>query len=364
MHCKYTIIGAGVIGLAIARELSSHIQDDMGVVVVEKERTSGTGISSRNSEVIHAGIYYPFGSLKHLLCIEGRRALYEYCAQKNLPYKKCGKLIVATHPDESEALAGVYAQAQKNGVENVVKLTKAEALALEPDLNVHEALLSKETGILNAHSLMAAIEKDVTANNGTIVHDAEVIRIEHSGKDFSVALKDGTVFTTSFVINCAGLDAVKISKMLGQEPVTMYPCKGSYFSYSGRHNCQHLIYPIPETKLTGLGVHATVDINGSLKFGPDTEYVDSTDDYSVDEKKRMEFYLSAKKLLKNIEEDKVAPDMSGIRPKIQGPDDKEVKDFHIKEDGYPGFINLLGIESPGLTSALAIAKYVWENFLA
>jgi L-2-hydroxyglutarate oxidase LhgO len=363
MHCKYTIIGAGVIGLAIARELSLSNQEDLGVVVVEKERTSGTGISSRNSEVIHSGIYYPTGSLKHLLCIEGRRLLYEYCSQKNIPHQKCGKLIVATSPEESEALAEVYAQAQKNDVENVVRLTRSEALTLEPDLNVYEALLSKETGITNAHALMSALEKDVNANNGTIVCGSEVIQIEHTNGSFSITLNDGTVFTSSVVINCAGLGATKIARMLGIESETMYPCKGSYFSYSGRHNCKHLIYPIPETKLTGLGVHATIDINGSLKFGPDTEYIDNTEDYSVDPKKKDKFYLSAKKLLKNIEQDKVTPDMAGIRPKIQGPNDKEVKDFHIKQDGYPGFINLFGIESPGLTSALAIAKYVWKNLL-
>ncbi|MFH1542259.1 MAG: NAD(P)/FAD-dependent oxidoreductase [bacterium] len=364
MEFKYVIIGAGVVGLAVARELSLHVQDDEGVVVLEKEKTSGTGISSRNSEVIHAGIYYPTNSLKHRLCIEGRRLLYQYCAEKNIPHQKCGKLIIATDPSESDALAKVYDQAQKNGVENVVRLTREEALALEPDINVHEALLSKETGIINVHSLMDVLEKEFVANNGTIAHNSEVVVIAYDGKMFTVTLKDGTVLLADKVINCAGLGGIKVSELLGITPEKMYPCKGSYFSYNGKHSCKHLVYPVPEHNLKGLGVHATISLDGTLRFGPDVEYSSDINDYQVDSAKHQAFALSAQKLFNNLDSVKLTPDMAGMRPKIQGPSDKVVKDFYIKnETEFPGFINLLGIESPGLTASLAIGQHVWEKLL-
>jgi L-2-hydroxyglutarate oxidase LhgO len=358
IRCKYTVIGAGVIGLAIARELAIRVKDDMGVFVVEKETASGTGVSSRNSEVIHSGIYYPTGSLKHKLCVEGRKMIYKYCSDKNIPHKKCGKLIVATSKDETESLENIFQQSKLNGIEGVVRLTKEEVYSLEPDVNAYEALLSKETGILNAHHFMSSLECDIKELNGTIVHGAEVIGLEHTENGSIVQLNDGTTFMSLAVINCAGLNSAVISKMLGLGPETIYPCKGSYFYYSGKHDLKHLIYPVPEKKLTGLGVHATLDLNGRLKFGPDTEYTDKMDDFTVDAGKKEKFFVSAKKLLKGLDPEKLLPDMAGVRPKIQGPNEAAVKDFYIKEEKYKGFINLIGMESPGLTSSLAIGRYV------
>jgi L-2-hydroxyglutarate oxidase LhgO len=358
----FTIIGAGAIGLAIARRISEDFKEDSDVLVIEKEKSFGRGISSRNSEVVHSGIYYPTGSLKHTLCVHGRRLLYDYCERKRTPYNKCGKLIVATEDSESEALEKLYAQVMKNEIENVVRLDGKEARELEPDINVVAALFSKETGIFDTHSFMKALEGDITRNNGIIVYGSEVISIRHSDHLYYISLADGTVFASEYLINSAGLYATSVSKLLGIEPVTLYPCKGTYFSYMGRHRCRRLIYPVPHKSLTGLGVHATIDLGGRLKFGPDAEYVDNIEDFAVDKSKKMDFYLSAKKMFKDLDCDQLFPDMAGIRPKIQGPDDSQVKDFYIKDEknsGFPKFVNLLGMESPGLTGAIAIGEYVY-----
>jgi L-2-hydroxyglutarate oxidase LhgO len=364
MDLKYTVIGAGVVGLAIARALSMRCGGDDDVLVLEKEKTFGTGTSSRNSEVIHAGIYYVTGSLKHLLCLKGRRLLYEYCQHNKIPFNKCGKLIVATTSEEVQALESVYKQALANEVENVVCLTAEEALQLEPDIQVFAALHSKETGIIDTHAFMKSLEADLQQNNGTVVYNSEVIDLKHSEKGFHLKLNDGTEIDTKRVINSAGLQATDIAALLGFDQETMYPCKGNYFYYNGPHNCKHLIYPVPEKKLTGLGVHATLDLGGRLKFGPDTEYTDLIDDFQVQESKKDSFYQSAKKILKNIEPQHLLPDMVGIRPKLQGPEDKRIRDFYIcEETTAPGFVNCLGIESPGLTSALAIGEYVCEEIL-
>ncbi|MCK5243072.1 NAD(P)/FAD-dependent oxidoreductase [bacterium] len=364
MHFKYTVIGAGVVGLAIARALSMRCGEDNDVLVVEKEKTFGTGISSRNSEVIHAGIYYVTGSLKHRLCLQGRRLLYDYCRQKSILFNKCGKLIVATGSEEIQALEGVYKQARANVVEHVTCLTAEETLQLEPDIQVFAALYSKETGILDTHAFMQSLESDVQQHNGTVVYHSEVIGLKRTAGGFALRMHDGTEMTSTTVINSAGLHATAVAAMLGIHAETMYPCKGNYFYYNGPHRCQHLIYPVPEKKLTGLGVHTTLDLGGRLKFGPDTEYVDATDDFQVPENKTEAFYQSAKKILNNIELQHLLPDMAGIRPKLQRPEDKQIRDFYIQEEPtVSGFVNLLGIESPGLTSALAIGDYVCKDIL-
>jgi len=359
---RFTVIGTGAIGLAIAARLSASFRQDSDVLAIEKEPSFGKGISSRNSEVVHSGIYYPTGSLKHTLCVSGRRLLYDYCENNRVPYRKCGKLIVATEPDELGRLDDLFSKAQANGIENVLRLTKEEALALEPDINVEAALLLKETGIFDTHGFMKALEKDVTSNNGTIVYGSGVSSIKNEGGAYQIALDDGTEFSTEYVINSAGLYATEIAGMLGMAPVTLYPCKGSYFAYAGRHGCTHLVYPVPHKALTGLGVHATLDLGGRLKFGPDAEYIDNISDFTVDKAKKDYFFESARKIFRGLEYDSLLPDMAGIRPKIQGPDDREVKDFYIQEEtdkGFPKFVNLLGMESPGLTGALAVADYVY-----
>ena len=228
-------------------------------------------------------------------------------------------------------------------------------------MNAQAALLSPETGICDVHMIMKNFAADIEGSNGVISYANKVTNIKFTGQEYEVFLKDGSVFCTEYLINAAGLGAVQISAMLNLTPETLYPCKGSYFYYSGPHQISHLVYPIPHQNLSGLGVHATLDLGGRLKFGPDTEYIENTEDFSVDEKKRAAFASAGQKIIKGLDPDKFQPDQAGIRPKIQGPNDKQVKDFYIREESVnalPKFINLLGIESPGITSALAIGEYV------
>ncbi|MBN2161257.1 MAG: NAD(P)/FAD-dependent oxidoreductase [Spirochaetes bacterium] len=362
MKFECTIIGAGVVGLAVARRLSEEIRDDGWLLVVESERTFGRGISSRNSEVIHSGIYYPRGSFKHILCARGRRLLYEYCAVAGVPYRKCGKIIVATRPAEVPALDRLERQAADNGIENVCRLDAAGSRALEPEMRVHSSLLVKEAGIVDSHSLLKALEREVRMNNGTLLYNARVAAIRRKN-GYEIELSDGTKFMSSRVINAAGLSGQSIAAMAGIPAPELYPCKGTYFSCSRRVARDHLIYPVPEQGLVGLGIHATIDLAGRVRFGPDVEYIDGTDDFSVDEGRRDSFYNSIQRIFPEIKRESLLPDMAGIRPKLQGPHDREVKDFYIGEErdkGFPGFINLLGIESPGLTACLAIGEYVGE----
>jgi L-2-hydroxyglutarate oxidase LhgO len=358
---RYTVIGAGAAGLAIARALSQRNHADNDVLVVEQERSFGTGISSRSSEVIHSGLYYPTGSLKHRLCFAGRRALYQYCAAKSIPHHKCGKLVVAADRSEEPELDALFEKGRRNGIENVECLTQGQALALEPDVSASAALFLAETGIFDTHSFMQSLESDITRENGTVSYDSEVAAIDHQDNGYRIRLRSGEQFTSAHVINAAGLGAPGIARLLGIEPPLMHPCKGSYFSYAGAHRVKHLVYPIPEKGLAGLGVHATIDLAGRLRFGPDVEYVTATDDFTVDERKWSAFRNAAQRLFPGIDRNKLLPDQAGIRPKLQGPDDAVVSDFYIREEtdqGVPGFVNLLGIESPGLTASLAIGEHV------
>ena len=359
MHCDYTIIGAGVVGLAVARAIAKRLPRSRTLAVLDKEDSFGRGVSCRNSEVIHSGIYYPTGSLKHRLCVRGRRLIYDYCSARGIAHLKCGKLIVSTDESEDGQLAAVIRQAELNEVENIAVLDRSDIVRLEPSVRASRALLSHETGILDAHGLMKSMVNDVTDRNGMVAYRTTVTAVERVGGAWRLLLSDGTVFSTDRVINAAGLGAVAVAAMAGMKPEAMHPCKGSYFSYSGRHDVRHLVYPVPHANLAGLGVHATLDLGGRLKFGPDVEYVKDVDDFSVDPKKRDSFYEAARMLFKGLLRENLVPEMAGIRPKIQGPGDAVVKDFYIREEsgqGCPGFINLLGIESPGLTSSMAIAE--------
>jgi L-2-hydroxyglutarate oxidase LhgO len=358
---RFTVIGAGAVGLSIARALAQRYQGDNDVLVVEKERSFGTGISSRSSEVIHSGVYYPTGSLKHRLCVRGRQLLYQYLATNRIPYRKCGKLVVAAVPEEEPALAKLLAQARANGVGNVGQISAGEAMRLEPGLRVCSALWVAETGIFDSHAFMMALGNDVNAGSGTVAYGCGVTAIERCGMEYRLRLSDGEQIESRFVINAAGLGAVDVSAMMGLRPQALHPCKGSYFSYTGPHSVSHLVYPVPEHALTGLGVHATIDLGGRLRFGPDAEYIGAVDEFSVDERKREVFLSAAQRLFPALDGDYLKPDMAGIRPKIQGPDETAVKDFYIQEEsdkGCSGFVNLLGIESPGLTASLAIGEYV------
>jgi L-2-hydroxyglutarate oxidase LhgO len=360
MNFKYTIIGAGVVGLAIARRLAADSGPDGNVLVVEKEKSFGLGISSRNSEVIHSGLYYPEGSLKHRLCLRGRRFLYKYCSARDVPHRKCGKLIIAAGPGEEAELDRLQGQAEKNGVENVARLDRRESLALQPGINAQSSLHVREAGIIDARALMKSFVNDIKTSNGIVAYNSHVISLRR-GDNYDLSLDDGTRFASEYVINAAGLSAAAVAELAGVPAPAVYPCKGVYFSYSGAIRCGLLVYPVPEKKLTGLGVHATIDLAGRMRFGPDAEYINGFDDFSVGDEKKDFFYQSAQKLFPGILPDELSPDMAGIRPKLQGPGDSEVKDFYIREEsdrGFPRFINCIGIESPGLTSAMAIADHI------
>lgn len=357
---RCTVIGAGAVGLAVARALSLRHCGAGDVLVVERDRSFGTGISSRSSEVVHSGLYYPTGSLKHRLCVEGRRALYQYCRERGVPVNKCGKLVVAADAAEEPELDALVEQGRRNGIEGVTRLTGAQAAALEPDVRAGSALFLAETGIFDSHAYLRALESDIIADNGTVSYDSEVVAIDRDSAEYRLRLRSGEEFASSVVVNTAGLGAPAIARMLGLEPEPMHPCKGSYFAYSGAHRVTHLVYPIPAQGLTGLGVHATIDLAGRLRFGPDVEYISSTGDFTVDGRKLAAFQGAARRLFPGIDAARLAPDQAGIRPKLQGPGDAEVRDFSIRDEadrGFPGFIDLQGIESPGLTASLAIGEH-------
>lgn len=363
---EITIIGAGVVGLAIASELSEKYND---IFVIEKHPTFGQETSSRNSEVIHAGIYYPKGSLKAKLCVEGKKLLYDFCRKHEIPHKNCGKLIVATNEEETAVLDSIKQKASGNGVDDLRLIDTQEIRQLEPNINAIKALLSPSTGIIDSHSLMKQYET-IAVNNGVqMVYGNEVTGITKSDDGYEITIKEpegsSYTFTSRLVINAAGLQSDKISEMAGiiDENLKIHFCKGEYFRINPPKNrlVKGLVYPVPFHNLEGLGVHITIDLSGGVKLGPDVTYMDSnTYDYSVDPGKLNAFYLSAKKFLPFLQEEDLAPEMAGIRPKTQRKGEPE-KDFYIKEEtdkGFPGFINLIGIESPGLTASLAIAKYV------
>lgn len=365
MDAQITIIGAGVIGLAIAEEASSLYDD---VFINEKHNTFGQETSSRNSEVIHAGIYYPQGSLKATLCVEGRSLLYDYCSRFEVPFNKCGKLIVATDEKEVSVIEGIKRTAAGNGV-NLELLGPTEIRSLEPEIFALAALWSPETGIIDTHSLMKRLETNSLNNGCQIAYASEVTGIRKIGGGYEVTVSDAGgssySFSTRIVINAAGLTADKVSGMAGMndEKLTIHFCKGEYFRIRPPRNrlLKRLVYPVPHTNLEGIGIHVTVDMGGGVRLGPDVTYLESNIyDYHVDSSKQEAFWKSARKFLPFLEYADIMPDMAGIRPKIQKPGEA-VRDFYIREEserGNPGFINLIGMESPGLTSCLAIAKHV------
>ncbi len=366
------IIGAGVIGLAIAKELSFNKKD---IIVIEKNKSFGQETSSRNSEVIHGGMYYPSGTLKAGLCINGHRLLYQLCMEKKIPYKKIGKLIIATDKDELSALEVILAQGKSNGVEGLKFITEAQIKKLEPKVSVIDALYSPETGIIDSHSLMDYLLTTAEENGATIAYNAKVIAIEKNNNGYRVTIKNNgeiVEIIALVVINCAGLDSDIIAGMIGvdifKEKYNLHYCKGQYFRVSPEKSklINRLIYPVPLPKSGGLGIHVTPDLTGSLRLGPDDNYLNNRiKDYSVDEKKKNDFFISVAKFLPFLKEVDLTPDLSGIRPKLQ-PKGGEFRDFIIHDEtdkGFPGFINLVGIESPGLTASLAISRYVRDKFL-
>ncbi len=356
-----TIIGAGVIGLAVAEELSARYKH---VLLVEKNTGFGQETSSRNSEVIHAGIYYPHGFLKAAFCTEGNRLLYEFCRVRDIPHKRLGKLIVATDDEECEKLASIKKHAEGNGVADLTLLGKKQILTLEPGVRAKAAIFSPSTGIIDSHGLMRSFYVRAEANGAIIAFRSEVTAIQNETGSYELETNRGEYrLRTKVLINSAGLHSDRIAALAGIDIDRMgyrlKYCKGNYFSASPSPKLHHLVYPVPPENTVSLGVHATLDLGNRVKFGPDSQYIDELE-YSIDEGRKTSFYLSIKKYLPGIKEEMLHPDMCGIRPKLQGPGDPP-QDFVVKDEkdiGYPGLINLIGIESPGLTSCIAIAKYI------
>ncbi len=361
------VIGAGVVGLAVAKELSFIRKD---IIIIEKNKSFGQETSSRNSEVIHGGMYYPSGTLKAELCINGRHLLYQLCNEKKIPYKKVGKLIIATDKDELSALEAILSQGKSNGVKGLQIITEMQIKKLEPKVSGIAALYSPETGIIDSHRLMDYLLTAAKENGVVIAYNAEVTAIKNNNDGYRVTIKNNgeiVEIKALVVINCAGLDSDIIAGMIGvdilKEKYNLYYCKGQYFRVRPEKSkfINRLVYPVPLPKSGGLGIHATLDLAGSLRLGPDDNYLSSRiKDYSVDGNRKNYFFSSVVKFLPFLEEVDLTPDLSGIRPKLQ-PRGGEFRDFIIHDEadkGFSGFINLIGIESPGLTASLAIARMV------
>jgi L-2-hydroxyglutarate oxidase LhgO len=356
------VIGAGVIGLAVARRLA---QAGREVIVLEAAEGIGTVTSSRNSEVIHAGIYYPAGSLMARMCVSGRHALYAYCREHGIPHRNCGKLIVATTPKETAKLASIRAHAEANGVDDLKTLTGEEARAIEPALNCDAALLSPSTGIIDSHAFMLALRGEAEDAGAALAFHTPLLHARAS--DGRIELDTGGEAPMSLecrcLINAAGLFASAVARSIEGMPIELIPpsylAKGNYFSCSARAPFSHLIYPVPEPG--GLGVHLTLDMAGQARFGPDVEWVESID-YAVDPSRAERFYPAIRRYWPTLPDGALMPSYSGIRPKIVPPA-VAIQDFLIQghsTHGVEGLVNLFGIESPGLTSSLAIADYVGD----
>ena len=359
------VIGAGVVGLAVGRALALAGHE---VMVLESENAIGTGTSSRNSEVIHAGIYYPAGSLKARLCVEGKAMLYAYCTERGVAHQRLGKLIVATSPEQVQALDSIVAKAAANGVHDSQKLTAIQAQALEPALACHAALLSPSTGVVDSHGLMLSLQGDMENAGGllALVSPVQHIGLQHgtATHPIRVTTQDGTELACKLLVNAAGLNAVALARGMDGLDHSLLPqahyAKGNYFTLAGKAPFSRLIYPVPEK--AGLGVHLTLDLGGQAKFGPDVQWVDDPSDLQVDPRRGDAFYAEVRKYWPDLADGALQAGYAGMRPKINAPHEAAA-DFMIQgpaEHGVPGLVNLLGIESPGLTSSLAIAAHVTE----
>ena len=363
------VIGAGVIGLAVAREMALQGRE---TILLERESAFGTISSARNSEVIHAGIYYPKDSLKARLCVEGNRMLYEYCRTHHVATQPYGKLIVASDDSQLDDLQAILYKAQQNNVPEIKMLTGEQAKSMEPELQCSAALLSASTGIVDSHGFMLSLLGGFEDAGGMIAYQSPLISAKpigskaQDGFELEIGGADGMKIQTKLLINCAGMSAPAIAKKiegLAQEQIPKaYFAKGNYFSLSGKSPFKHLIYPIPEPG--GLGVHLTLDMGGQAKFGPDVEWLEIDDenqiDYTVNPKRGESFYAAVRKYWPGLKDNALQPDYSGVRAKIVPPN-VPAGDFCFntpKDHGLEGLFNLYGFESPGLTSSLAIAKYL------
>lgn len=358
------VVGAGVVGLACARALA---RSGLDVVVLEAARAIGTGTSSRNSEVIHAGIYYPAGSLKARSCVRGKELLYDYLESRGIAYRRCGKLIVATDESQIPVLKGLQEKAAANGVNDLRFLRAEEVKALEPELASVGALLSPSTGILDSHGLMLAYQGEAEDAGAMLAFDAPLLSGEATAEGIllQVGGEAPMELLVGRLVNAAGLHAAELTRRIQGLPETARPpawyCKGSYYTLAGRAPFSHLIYPVPEA--AGLGVHLTLDLGGQARFGPDTEWVEGPDDLDVDPARAADFYAAVRRYWPDLPDGALLPGYAGIRPKLTPPG-AAPSDFLIQgpaDHGVPGLVNLFGIESPGLTASLALAEIVAEK---
>jgi len=361
------VIGAGVVGLAVARALALAGRE---VLVLEAAETFGTQTSARNSEVIHAGIYYPAGSLKARLCVPGRDLLYAYCAERGIAHRRCGKLIVAANAAQVDELRAIEARARANGVADLQWLSRGAALALEPQLDCQAALRSPSTGIIDSHALMLSLLGDVENAGGVLATHSTAKQLAaldgQAQAAIEIIVSDGLRLQARQVVNAAGLGAIALAHATqGLAPALRPPlptrwAKGNYFTLGGRAPFKHLIYPVVERDSPSLGVHLTLDLGGQAKFGPDVQWVDSPDDLQVDPARADVFYDEVRRYWPGLPAGALQPGYAGMRPKITGPGEPAA-DFVIqgpRAHGVAGLVNLLGIESPGLTSCLAIGQAV------
>ncbi|MDG1858237.1 MAG: NAD(P)/FAD-dependent oxidoreductase [Emcibacteraceae bacterium] len=354
-HQDIVIIGAGVIGLAIAKNLSEIGRD---VVILEREASFGMITSSRNSEVIHAGLYFTPEMLKTKLCVTGKEMLYDYAKSHHIPHKRCGKLLVAYDNDEIAKLETIKNKALANGIDDITHLSQAMCNELEPDIFALEGLYSPSSGVIDTHSYMLSMIGNIEDNGGMIAYNTEIKVIEKLTSGFKVTLSDGYAFTCNTLINSGGLGAQNVAKLIDAMPKTLIPelvmAKGHYFTYSGKAKFKHLVYPLPNKG--SLGLHLCINYADEVKFGPDINIVE-VEEYDVNIDLKSKFIDSVKRYFPKLEEDKLSPAFAGIRPKLS----KEGLDFNIQTSdihGIDGLINLFGMESPGMTSSLAIGKYV------
>ena len=354
------VVGAGVIGLAVGRALALRAGD---VIVAEKSGSFGTGISSRNSEVVHGGMYYPRGSLRQRHCVAGRRRLYDYCRSHGIAHRRCGKLIVATTAAETAKIATIFDQGLANGVEGLNLLDGEEARRLEPALRCSAAVLSSQSGIVESHALMLALLGDIEDNGGTLAVQTPIETLTRTAGGWLAGFggaDPGTILVDA-VVNCAGLDAQRLAASVDGYPPGRIPpqvlAKGNYFACAGPQPFSRLIYPAPVEG--GLGIHATLDLAGRTRFGPDVEWIDHPD-YAVAPERAAGFYEAIRRYWPGLPDGALAPDYAGIRPKLTGPG-QPAADFIIDgpaQHGLPGLVQLFGVESPGLTCSLSIAEEV------
>lgn len=355
------VLGAGVVGLAVARALALRGHDP---IIIDAGPIIGTETSSRNSEVVHAGIYYPKGSLKARACVEGKHRLYQLCEDRGVPYRRCGKLIVATNEAQRTGLADLKHKAAENGVDDLVELSRDDALAMEPELTCVAALHSPSSGIVDSHGFMLALHGEAETHGAMTFLNTRVTGARLDDEGVILKLSDGERIKTRLLVNALGLNACQFAHDLG-EPFTAtapkpYFAKGNYFALNAKAPFSRLVYPMPEPG--GLGVHITIDLNGRARFGPDVEWIDRLD-YDVDPKRADVFYDRVRAYWPGLPDDVLVPDYAGIRPKITAPGEAAA-DFRIDGPdvhGVPGVVHMFGIESPGLTASMALADIVADQ---